>query len=348
MLPTSAAETETNATPGETKALPLDSLEIKGYRCFEHLVIEKLGRVNLIVGKNNAGKTALLEALWVYAGNGDAFTIGLINYMRSERPDAPVFYQSAAPVNYEAPRHLFYNRPDTSKVVKFSIGPFPLNSGEFFDGTVEVSFQTYNSTVTPPELKSNRLLSSKLSHYFVRAKDTDTDEWLELWDEVTLTPAEDIVLNALSVILKIERLSFVAYPKGSPKRIPVVRVNGFSEPVPLGSFGEGLNHLLGIALALVNCQNGMLMIDEIESGLHYSIQPDVWRMIFQTARELNVQVFATTHSYDCIQAFQQAAIEDKQDEGVLIRLENKGGKIRAVTFNEEELATATKREIEVR
>ncbi len=55
--------------------LLLDSLEIKGYRCFEHLTIEKLGRVNLIVGKNNVGKTALLEALWIYANNAG----GIIN-----------------------------------------------------------------------------------------------------------------------------------------------------------------------------------------------------------------------------------------------------------------------------
>ncbi len=53
-------------------ALLLNSLEIKGYRCFEHLTIEKLGRVNLIVGKNNVGKTALLEALSVYASAGDS------------------------------------------------------------------------------------------------------------------------------------------------------------------------------------------------------------------------------------------------------------------------------------
>jgi len=51
--------------------LLLGSLEIKGYRCFEHLTIEKLGRVNLIVGKNNVGKTALLEAISIYINRGN-------------------------------------------------------------------------------------------------------------------------------------------------------------------------------------------------------------------------------------------------------------------------------------
>ena len=67
-MPTTVAENEQIKTgEDENPALLLDSLEIKGYRCFEHLTIEKLGRVNLIVGKNNVGKTALLEALLIYA-----------------------------------------------------------------------------------------------------------------------------------------------------------------------------------------------------------------------------------------------------------------------------------------
>lgn len=71
--------------------LLLDSLEIKGYRCFEHLTIEKLGRVNLIVGKNNVGKTSLLEALWIYATRGKMAT--LINLLFS-RDEISIYYKN--------------------------------------------------------------------------------------------------------------------------------------------------------------------------------------------------------------------------------------------------------------
>ena len=85
--------------------------------------------------------------------------------------------------------------------------------------------------------------------------------------------------------------------------------------------------------------DGILLIDEIESGLHYSALLDVWKLIFKTAKDLNVQVFATTHSKDCIEAFTQAAVDSPED-GMLIRLERQGEKIIAITVEEENLALA--------
>ncbi len=72
---------------------------------------------------------------------------------------------------------------------------------------------------------------------------------------------------------------------------------------------------LGISLALVNVKDGILLIDEFENGLYYSVQPDLWQSIFRVARRLNVQVFATTHSWDCVEGFQKAASTEKQAEG---------------------------------
>ncbi len=79
-----------------------------------------------------------------------------------------------------------------------------------------------------------------------------------------------------------------------------------------------MGRLLGVALALVNASDGVLLIDEIESGLHYTVQADMWRLIFRVAHRLNVQVFATTHSWDCIEAFQKAALEDVAEEGLIL------------------------------
>jgi AAA15 family ATPase/GTPase len=92
----------------------------------------------------------------------------------------------------------------------------------------------------------------------------------------------------------------------------------------------------------------MLRIDEFENGLYFSVQPDVWRLVLQVARRLNVQVFATTHSWDCIKAFQEALQEDKQEEGLLIRLQWRKDEIGAVLYDEEDLKVATHEQIEVR
>ena len=106
--------------------------------------------------------------------------------------------------------------------------------------------------------------------------------------------------------------------------------------------------ILGIALAQVNAKDGILLIDEFENGLYYSVQPDLWRFIFRLAHSLNVQVFATTHRWDCIEAFQRAAREDRQEEGLLIRLESKKGEIGVTLYDEQELTIATREHIEVR
>lgn len=113
-----------------------------------------------------------------------------------------------------------------------------------------------------------------------------------------------------------------------------------------------MNRIFAMTVGLIRAEDGILLIDEIENGLHYSVQPDLWQMIFETAKELDVQVFATTHSFDCIRAFQQAA-EESGAEGRLISLrrskrEDEDGKIVAVPYDEDTLKSVARSNIEVR
>jgi len=130
-------------------------------------------------------------------------------------------------------------------------------------------------------------------------------------------------------------------------RIPFVKVSNFEEPIPLRALGDGVNRLVGLALALVHAKDGLLLVDEIENGIHYSVQPELWRLVFEMAASMNVQVFATTHSYDCIKAF-EAAARESEEEGVLVRLARKGDRTLVGEFDERELEIAVEGEIEVR
>jgi predicted ATPase len=170
-----------------------------------------------------------------------------------------------------------------------------------------------------------------------------------LWNNIQLSPLEAEVGATLQVIAPdVERVSIRSDP-GTPQGLmPIVKVAGSSQPFPLRTMGDGMVRLFGIALALVNARDGFLLIDEIENGLHYSIQPDVWRLIFRVASRLNVQVLATTHSWDCIEAFQKAAAESESAEGMLIRLESLRGKVVATSFDREDLAVITRDYLEVR
>ena len=172
---------------------------------------------------------------------------------------------------------------------------------------------------------------------------------IELWDRIALTKLEVDVLAALKLIAPgLVNLNFVSTALSGGDRIPIVRIAEYDEPLPLYSLGDGMLRALGISLALVSAKDGILLIDEFENGLYYTVQPDIWKLIFRVARHLNVQVFATTHSWDCIEAFQKAAQEDTQNEGMLIRLEVKKGRIVPTLYDQRQLEIATREQIEVR
>jgi len=184
-----------------------------------------------------------------------------------------------------------------------------------------------------------------------------------LWDRVALTEAENQLVQALNLMsnskVTAERIAVIGDDRSTariPTRFPsrfnqrraVVKVQGQSAPVPLKSLGDGATRLFGVALALANSQDGFLVVDEVENGIHYSVQRDFWNMVLRTAHENRVQVFATTHSSDCVKGFAQAAAALGEVEGTLIRLERDDDQIRAIEYSEDELEVAAEQQIEVR
>ena len=349
-------------TKGFGTKLPLDSLQIIRYRCFEHLTIEKLGRVNLIVGKNNVGKTALLEAVWIYANGGSEPLMYEILRERNEIPPPP----KGVPVSHysesiKGVRNLFFERPNLGYIpgeypdefdtgLSFIVGENVDISGDepkYFSKMVQIACLRSPSEDANPQLK--RVTTPRnIDNYLIKAGGLTDEKLVEFWDNIEKWVLEDLVVEALKIVVpSLSDIRFSGYPNGSFSRVPVVRLAKAKERVPLRSLGEGMTRLLGIASALINCRDGILLIDEIESGLHYSVLPDVWKLILKTAKDLNVQVFATTHSKDCIEAFAQAANNNPED-GMLIRLERHGEKIVAKAIAEELLVDAVNYEVEVR
>ena len=178
---------------------------------------------------------------------------------------------------------------------------------------------------------------------------------VRFWDRIALTDSENLPIQALQLILDsaVNRVAVVGDGDDRPRarktgRRIIVRLPGEPAPIPLKSLGDGAIRLFGVALALANSRDGFLVIDEAENGIHYSIQRDFWRMILQTAHEGNVQVVATTHSWDCVKGFAQAASEFEDAEGVLVRLERDDDGMRAIEYSEDELRIAAEQGIEVR
>lgn len=180
----------------------------------------------------------------------------------------------------------------------------------------------------------------------------------ELFDEVVLNPEEELVTEALRIIdKKIKRIAPANVQKASQMmRLRsaeshtgfYVRLADSKQRVPIGSMGDGIWRILGIILATVCAKDGYLFIDEIDTGLHFTTMSDMWKMIWQTAKRLNVQVFATTHNSDCWKSLADIAEqEDTTEDGIRIhRIER--GKERSIVFTEPQIIIAAERELEVR
>lgn len=171
------------------------------------------------------------------------------------------------------------------------------------------------------------------------------------WESVALTDEENRATEALNIAIaeKVERLASVHdRESGSRGSRVIARLNEDNPRVPLKSLGDGAMRLLGVALALSRSKNGFLLIDEAENGIHHTVHEDLWKMVMKAASESNVQVIATTHSFDCIAGFARAAIANNDADGVLVRIEHDTDRTRAVSFDEDGLQSIEKHRFEVR
>ncbi len=347
--------------------LLLPSLEVTNFRAFRHLRIERLARVNLIVGKNNVGKTSVLEALWLYARRGDPGAIWEQLAVREES-----VMRSASPglsPSLIAIRNLFSQRPDVvaqggtltigsdavpdqrlTIAIEHQADPSPQQRGSLPFFVLRIGDKTHLSTELMQSMPDISTLPgiTHIPHTIIAARGLTPQYVTALWDKIALTNLEEDVVAALRILTpEIERVNMLADPAVGPQRIAMARVQGNGQPISLRSYGDGMFRLFVLAGALVNAPQGILLVDEIENGLHYSALPDMWRLIFEVAARLNIQVFATTHSWDCIEAFQIAAATTAE-EGEVIRLGWKGRDVVATLFDEQELALIARDQIEVR
>jgi len=238
-MSTTAEETEKTT---KTKLL-LDSLEIKGYRCFEHLTIEKLGRVNLIVGKNNVGKTALLEALWIYS-NVDLSsreTLDGILASRNENSSYNLYEKKYIPNH----RHLFFNRDHTAVIEIGSLGgsltvKVKRDMNQFTISTYDLNERLIMFNITNEDEEIKRPSAS----FFIRIGRLTEQDINLLWERVELTPLEDRVLTSLKLILpKIVKVrpKLVGELEKNLDKVIYAQIEDDSEPFPLKTFGEGLS-----------------------------------------------------------------------------------------------------------
>jgi len=182
---------------------------------------------------------------------------------------------------------------------------------------------------------------------FITTAGLDSRQLVRLWDGIVLGAEEAMVLDSLRVVEpRIERIAAVSNEVSSGAF--VVRLQGGEERVPLGSMGDGIRRLLALSACLARSANGTVLIDEIDTGLHHTVMAKMWKLVVETAIRRNVQVFATTHSMDCVNAL-AALCEDEpalKPAVLLHRVEKNRGA--TVLYSADELEEAAAAGIEMR
>ena len=371
---------------GTTKSrLRLPNLTICGFRGIDHLVIPRLGCVTLLAGKNGVGKTTVLDAVRIYAMRGHPMV--LTNLLRGREEFSTLVDDDGAAVLSPDIASLFFSRNALQRR-SISIGPeddnerlvIEISNLEEIPADVNMSVDTplmdYRVAMLKIRFQGNEfvfssgILSQILSRD-ARSGRTLIPKWppdiecgsigpglpndtevARYWDRIALTDRENQSLRGLQLIdHSVDRIAVVGddgLRGGRTGRRVMLRLSGEPHPVPLKSLGDGAVRLFAVALVLANCQDGFLLIDEAENGIHHSVQRNFWSMVLQSAHRDSVQVIATTHSWDCVKGFARAAVENEHVEGLLIRLDQDDGQIRAVEYTESELKIAAEQEIEVR
>jgi len=368
------------------------SVHIQGYRAFKDFEMADLGRVNLLVGTNNSGKTSVLEALYLLASCGDPSSITTLLSRRCEQGPSDESYSRHRRQEFDI-SHLFTGHDLSRKSilslsarsqvlersVTFSIAiPSPReqailkatgdNIGRHglalrLIGTpappvplvaLSDSLRMISDSIDLPPVSEllGRSQSAKMSCQFITTESFSGQELVRLWDKIALTTNQDLVLQALQFLdPQIEGIApqISALSSGNSTRGGfVLKLKGRENPLPIGSMGDGVWRLLAMAIAIAHCKGGILLVDEIDSGLHHTVLSNMWKLICSASKELNVQVFTTTHSADCIQALATVCgDEEHHDDGIRIhRIEPSKGK--SITFDEDEIIAAADSRMELR
>ena len=360
----------------------LTSLEIKNFRAFSHLVIERLGRVNLIVGKNNVGKTTLLEAMQLYDAGGSVRAIASILHDRDEvRIDRDagtavpmldmLFNKTAEPGISDTlaigPHSIDEGSPEWLFISANDVGLAPRDNGDFQRaGTLDVGSLTISFRGDPIGVPREKLLLRQDSGQkpavaapFVstrRHSETEIGLW---WDEIVLTDLKGELIESLRFMIPtLLDIAVIAHPLDPYRRMAMVRTSNIAGPIPLRSLGDGAVRLFTIAVALQYrsfcSERGevgrFLLVDEIETGIHHTLHVRLWKSLFRLAEIGDVQIFATTHSLDCLRGFAEAAVEDEAADAQVVRLEREEEEeeTRAVVIDRQKLPFVIRDSIEVR
>lgn len=362
----------------------LGALQLHKFRGFDAYELTDLTRVNLLVGKNNCGKTSILEAIQFLVSGGNPSVLRQSANRQGEvsetgkasgeewEPDISHFFFG----HRLEPEVGFRISSDEYGQVSVTIQSVALEEqyqSSLFDGDMDhplplvLKIEGNASKNLPPipVTETGSLLNSRrlrfLSHRsesastppvrFVTPDSLDPIPMRAIWDTILTEGREFEVINAMKIIESdldsIHFLTSDASWRRYGRAGVLLGFGGGGRRVPLGSYGDGMRRLLALSLSLIRTANGFLLVDQIDRGLHWTVMEDMWRLVVDSARRSSVQVFATTHSYDCVRGL-ASLVESSPEFAADVSFQKIGSLDGAVSLDAEQIRVAIDHDIEVR
>ena len=344
----------------------IDSIEINGYRGIKALVVSDFSKINLVVGDNNSGKTSFLEAFQLLFANTQLGTLkSVINQRTVLSPDKSSFYISFIKM-FNMEQNSDQLEFDISAESSSGMLRFQLSGNEHSisgDEAIQLSILSQreklqykrNSAVLPEKAKvfTGNIAAQtgkKVSQQEIRCTSLDTGfPGVSLKKEIQYIPSfghlrydllQNIVENpeykklAIDILKQFDnKIADICYTKADDGSFIETIITETGANMPFSVYGDGIKKILYILNKLFDSMDSVLLIDEIETGLHKKYYDILFPVIFALANKLNVQLFIATHSVEAIDAILKYGDYDKREEKedpikviTLKRIESKDGK----------------------
>lgn len=340
-------------------------IEIERFRGIRHASIEGFKQINLFFGKNNCGKSSLLESLFLASGLSNPLLPIRVNVMRG--------YSKARLNDLKLD---FYNL-DTSRPIHIRMEneekrDLSISLFEQSQNNVSINADDNNILSNVQEGKYGLKFDFKVNdrHYesqirFDSANSTEatsivSDRYAESLRCTYLSPKYDFnaSIQGLKNILQNKDEHFIVEGLKiiEPRVTDFIFADnemlvdiGLAKRIPVNMMGDGARKIVSLLTAVYDCKDGALLVDEISNGFHYSVMGSLWKVLINAAVRNNTQLFVTTHDNDSIKGLRDAALNEFDDIVAAFKLlKTSDDELKAYHYSLESLDYSINQEIEVR
>ena len=348
----------------------ISSFQAIRYRGISGLSLSSLSRANLITGVNGVGKTALIEAIWLFTGRHNIPLLWNANVQRTLNPVVdPVAELSDGCIEIKGVENQNGHRWKVEFEPIGSVGEVLVNAGETKESIQIPVVGELHTWIDDKKMDSNErgaVHQTKLGAVLYRSPPrplekrpciiegtnwqlATPDEYLQRYSDMVRSGFKNALIEAVNLILpKVEDLELLTDKTGIVHLSANTSIPFKNTQLPLHSLGGGVVRLFRLYLSLFTARDGIVVVDEIENGMHYSVLRKLWDLVRKGSRDWDVQFIATTHSGECVDAA-LAAFEDEPGDLSIHKLyTDESGSVKATTFTGETLRGVRDLDLEVR